>query len=124
MGEEFPTEYPQQTEYGGESGDGYNTTTGSGSGSSSTTTGGTGGSLAQIFGQGSSLLSRMLGSNMTDTKPKAEEKDPKNPTPVAAPVAASSVNNAQIKPWMWYVGGAVFGVFIVGGIIWYKKYSS
>ena len=116
--EEFPTEYPQQTEYGGESGDGSNTTTGSGSGSSSTNTGGTGGSLAQIFGQGSSLLSRMLGSNMTDPKPKAEEKAPT--APVAAPVAPSA-NNAQIKPWMWYVGGAVLGLFIVGGIIWYKK---
>lgn len=135
--EEFPTEYPQQTEYPGtDTGTGTTSPTESGTTPPNTSTGSTGssgglggifrpgisggsgtGSLAGLFASGSSLLSRML--NMTDPKPKVAEK-PETPTTAPAPLAPSA-NNAQIKPWMWYVGGAVLGLAIIGGILYVKN---
>lgn len=136
--EEFPTEYPQQTEdsgggtVDGSSGtvDGSGTPTNTGSGSTGT---GSGSPFINIGGETSSgsgsildaaknLLSRLTGLNMTAPKPKAEEKKEEEiivNAPAPAPIAAN--NATKVKPWMWYVGGAVLGLLVVGGFIWYKR---
>lgn len=137
--EEFPTEYPQQTEYPGtDTGTGTTYPTESGTTPTNTNTGSTGSSgglgglirpgsgssntgLAGLFASGSSLLNRML--NMTDPKPKVEEKPEPN-APTAATPLAPAANNAQIKPWMWYIGGAVVGLAILGGIVYFTNRKS
>lgn len=136
--EEFLTEYPQQTEYGGTD---TGTTPQTEGGTTPPNTGSSGGlvsifrpgisggagsgGLAGLFAPGSSLLSRMLG--MTDPKPKVAEKpkieETQTPTPAPAPVAPGT-NNAKIKPWMWYVGGGVLGMVVLAAILYFTNRKS
>ena len=136
MYEENPIEYPPQEEPGpGDPGTGTGTGTGTGSnptGGSGTGTGtgsgspflgiGSGGSgSGSIFDAAKKLLSTITGLKMTDTKTEKVEKKKEEETTdnVPAPIAAN--NAVKVQPWVWYVGGAVVGLAIIGGFIWYKK---
>ena len=82
--------------------------------------------LPSLFNSGSGFMAGISAqikdtiAKLTGNIPKVEkEPEPKKEVEPVAPTIPKT--DLKTPTWVWYVGSAVFGLILIGGVVWYQR---